>query len=67
MRIRGILWAARKFTLLKQFSLVTAYAGCDDVRKSEAYTKGAIRGRDPGGFLIKHKYIAWTDKRCKEM
>ena len=31
-------------TLLKQFSLVTAYAGGDDVRKSEAYTKGSIFG-----------------------
>ena len=36
-------------TLLKQFSLVTAYAGGDDVKTSEAYTKGSIRGRDPGG------------------
>ena len=36
-------------TLLKQFSLVTAYAGGDDVKMSEAYTKGSIRGRDPGG------------------
>ena len=36
-------------TLLKQFSLVTAYAGGDDVKKSEAYTKGSISGRDPGG------------------
>ena len=36
-------------TLLKQFSLVTAYAGGDDVRISEAYTKGSIRRRDPGG------------------
>jgi hypothetical protein len=59
--------AARKFTFRKQFSLVTAYAGCDDVRKSEAYTKESIRGRDPGSFLIKHEYIAWSDKRCKEM
>ena len=29
-------------TLLKQFSLVTAYAGGDDVKMSEAYTKGSI-------------------------
>ena len=36
-------------TLLKQFSLVTAYAGGDDVKMSEAYTKGSIRGRDSGG------------------
>ena len=36
-------------TLLKQFSLVTAYAGGDDVKVSEAYAKGSIRGRDPGG------------------
>jgi hypothetical protein len=36
-------------TLLKQFSLVTAYAGGHDVKMSEAYTKGSIRGRDPGG------------------
>ena len=36
-------------TLLKQFSLVTAYAGGDEVRKSEAYAKGSIRGRDSGG------------------
>ncbi len=36
-------------TLLKQFSLVTAYAGGDDLKTSEAYTKGSIRGRDPGG------------------
>jgi len=36
-------------SLLKQFSLVTAYAGGDDVKMSEAYTKGSIRGRDPGG------------------
>ena len=36
-------------TLLKQFSLVTAYAGGDDVKKSEAYTKGSIGWRDPGG------------------
>ena len=36
-------------TLLKQFSLVTAYAGGDEVRISEAYTKGSKRGRDPGG------------------
>ena len=35
-------------TLLKQFSLVTAYAGGDDVKKSEAYTKGSV-WRDPGG------------------
>ena len=31
-------------TLLKQFSLVTAYAGGDDVKVSEAYTKGSIIG-----------------------
>ena len=36
-------------TLLKQFSLITAYAGGDDVKKSEAYTKGSQKGRDPGG------------------
>ena len=36
-------------TLLKQFSLVIAYAGGDDVKTSEAYTKGSIRRRDPGG------------------
>jgi len=36
-------------TLFKKFSLVTAYAGGDDVKKSEAYTKGSIRERDPGG------------------
>ena len=36
-------------TLLKQFSLVTAYAGGDDVKTSEAYTKGSTGGRDPGG------------------
>ncbi len=29
-------------TLLKQFSLVTAYAGDDDVKMSETYTKGSI-------------------------
>ena len=29
-------------TLLKQFSLVTAYAGGDDFKTSEAYTKGSI-------------------------
>ena len=37
-------------TLLKQFSLVTAYAGGDDVRKSEAYTKGSIFGEIPEGL-----------------
>ena len=31
-------------TLLKQFSLDTAYAGGDDVKISEAYTKGSIFG-----------------------
>ncbi len=31
-------------TLLKQFSLDTAYAGGDDVKTSEAYTKGSIFG-----------------------
>ena len=36
-------------TLLKQFSLVIAYAGGDDLRKSEAYTKGSIGRQDPGG------------------
>ena len=36
-------------TFLKQFSLVTAYVGGDDVRKAEANTKGSIRWRDPGG------------------
>ena len=36
-------------TLLKQFSLVVAYANGDDVKKSEAYTKGLIRRRNPGG------------------
>ncbi len=36
-------------TLLKQFSLVTAYAGGDDFRTSEAYTKGSIGWQDPGG------------------
>ena len=36
-------------TLLKQFSLVTAYAGGDDVKVSEANTKGSIGWRDPGG------------------
>ena len=30
--------------LLKCFSLDTAYAGGDDVKKSEAYTKGSIFG-----------------------
>ncbi len=37
-------------TPLKQFSLVTAYAGGDDVRKSEAYTKGSIFGEIPEGL-----------------
>ena len=32
-------------TLLKQFSLVTAYAGGDDVKMPEANTKGSIRAR----------------------
>ena len=36
-------------TLLKRFSLVIAYAGGDDFKISEAYTKGSIRRRDPGG------------------
>ena len=36
-------------TLLKWFSLVTACAGGDDVKTSEAYTKGSIGWRDPGG------------------
>ncbi len=36
-------------TLLKQYSLVIAYAGGDDFKTSEAYTKGSIRGRDSGG------------------
>ena len=31
-------------TLLKQFSLVIAYAGGDDFKMSEAYTKGSIFG-----------------------
>jgi hypothetical protein len=31
-------------TLLKQFSLDTAYAGGDDVKISEAYTKGSVFG-----------------------
>jgi hypothetical protein len=35
--------------LLKQYSLVIAYAGGDDFKISEAYTKGSIRRRDPGG------------------
>jgi len=35
-------------TLLKRFSLVTAYAGGDAVRKAEANTKGSIERRDPG-------------------
>jgi hypothetical protein len=30
---------------LKQFSLVTAYADGDDVKKSEANTPGSVRGR----------------------
>ena len=36
-------------TLLKQYSLVIAYAGGDDFKMSEAYTKGSINRRDPGG------------------
>ena len=36
-------------TLLKQYSLVTTYAGGDDVEKSEAYTNGSPRGRYLGG------------------
>ncbi len=37
-------------TLLKQFSLVTAYAGGDDVKISEAYTKESTFGEIPEGL-----------------
>ncbi len=36
-------------TLLKQFSLVIAWAGGDGLKISEAYTKGSKRGQDLGG------------------
>mgnify|MGYP006896058201 CR=1 FL=1 len=49
-------------TLLKQFSLVTAYAGGDDVRKSEANTKGSI-GRDPGGPAGVREHVTQKEKR----
>ena len=41
--------AVRKFAIAhKQYSFVIAYAGGNDFKISEAYTRGSIRGQDRG-------------------
>ena len=45
--------------LLKQYSLVISYAGGDDFKISEAYTKGSIRRRDPGGPVGERALLPW--------
>ncbi len=50
-------------TLLKQYSLVIAYAGGDDFKMSEAYTKGSIDWRDPGGPVGVREHGTWEEKR----
>ena len=50
-------------TLLKRYSLVIACAGGDDFKISEAYTKGSIRRRDPGGPVWVREHGTQEEKR----